>query len=208
MGQHGRSSRRAIYPGCYKAKLPMKKVVHIFDKEDILVRPNYFNGQLLTAEDFSVEQEYFIEKQRRHNRYLHGWGVVSGFIVSVHDAAIVVEPGIAIDCAGNEILLNKRTELPLPSEGKEFYVIVEYRETKENPIPVLHRPGSGSDQEQAYSRILEGCHVGIADLNPNDDHDGVGPGTPGCGCPHAISIACLRNGPKRWKVSPCARRRA
>ena len=48
-----------------------------------LERPNYVTGQILTADYFTTEQNYFLARLRRHNRYLHGWGVVRGFSVSV-----------------------------------------------------------------------------------------------------------------------------
>jgi hypothetical protein len=38
----------------------------------------YFPRQLLTADDMRAADEYFREKMRRHNRMLHGWGVVCG----------------------------------------------------------------------------------------------------------------------------------
>lgn len=46
-------------------------------------RNRFFAGRLLTAEDLKLEQEYLREKQKRHNRYLHGFGVVFGLEVSV-----------------------------------------------------------------------------------------------------------------------------
>jgi hypothetical protein len=44
-------------------------------------RLNYVYGQLLGAADFRSEQNYFREKQRLHNRCLHGYGVVCGLLV-------------------------------------------------------------------------------------------------------------------------------
>lgn len=41
-------------------------------------RVNYFEGQLLGLDDFRAEQRYHREKRKMHNRFLHGWGVVSG----------------------------------------------------------------------------------------------------------------------------------
>ena len=41
-------------------------------------RPRYFPRQLITADDLTLEQEYFRNKLRLHNRLLHGWGVVCG----------------------------------------------------------------------------------------------------------------------------------
>ena len=73
--------------------------------ENQLKRVKYQHGMVLTAEDLTAEQEYLLRKQQRHNRYLHGWGVVFGLSVSVVDDEVIVEPGMAIDCAGNEIFL-------------------------------------------------------------------------------------------------------
>src|SRR4051812_15826237 len=70
-------------------------------------RVRYFPRQLLTADDMRLEQEYFREKQRRHNRFLHGWGVVCGLEVKL-DAdqgplAIRICPGYALGPCGDEI---------------------------------------------------------------------------------------------------------
>ncbi|CAB3778778.1 hypothetical protein LMG28614_00728 [Paraburkholderia ultramafica] len=44
-------------------------------------RLKYAYGQLLGAADFQAEQSYFREKQRLHNRCVHGYGVVCGLLV-------------------------------------------------------------------------------------------------------------------------------
>ncbi len=46
-----------------------------------LERVNYFYGQMLGVNEFRSEQGYFHAKQRLHNRYLHGYGVVCGLEV-------------------------------------------------------------------------------------------------------------------------------
>jgi hypothetical protein len=45
-------------------------------------RLNYFYGQMLGALDFRTEQDYFREKLKLHNRFLHGYGVACGLLVS------------------------------------------------------------------------------------------------------------------------------
>ncbi len=35
-------------------------------------------GRLLTTDDLDRKQTYFLAKPRRHNRFLHGWGVMAG----------------------------------------------------------------------------------------------------------------------------------
>ena len=41
-------------------------------------RPRYFPRQILTPAEMTLEQQYFRDRHRRHNRLLHGWGVVCG----------------------------------------------------------------------------------------------------------------------------------
>src|SRR4051812_16297228 len=47
----------------------------------VLERPRYYARQLLTPAELTLEQQYFRDKMRRHNRLLHGWGVVCGATV-------------------------------------------------------------------------------------------------------------------------------
>ena len=44
-------------------------------------RLRYFFGQMLDDKDFQLEQEYFREKFKLHNRCLHGYGTICGLIV-------------------------------------------------------------------------------------------------------------------------------
>ena len=50
--------------------------------DTMLERVRYFPRQLLPADDLSAEPDYLRERARRHNRYLHGWGVVCGCSVT------------------------------------------------------------------------------------------------------------------------------
>jgi hypothetical protein len=78
-------------------------------------------------------------------------GVVNGLEVSVDKSNVVhVAPGIAIDCAGNELLLCSPRELAAPRRAGEFYVVLEYHETQINSVPVA--PGS-TDSMIVNSRI-------------------------------------------------------
>jgi hypothetical protein len=82
-----------------------------------LVRTRFFAGQLVGPADFTQDQRYFREKQRRHNRMLHGWGVVCGVDVTpAGDAAgqpipytVCVAPGYVLGPYGDEIVVAKRT---------------------------------------------------------------------------------------------------
>ena len=77
---------------------------------DRFCRNHYFTGKLLTARDLLVEQRYLRDKLRLHHRVLHGWGVACGLRVVPHphcpDLRVIVEPGVAIDACGHEIVVD------------------------------------------------------------------------------------------------------
>lgn len=76
-------------------------------------RPRYYARQLITSDDLTLEQEYFRNKLRMHNRMLHGWGVVCGAqvcMVPKPDGSgefepwqVYVKPGYILGPCGDEI---------------------------------------------------------------------------------------------------------
>jgi hypothetical protein len=70
-------------------------------------RPRYFAGQLLAEDDLRSEQDYVLLKNRLHNRYLHGWGVVCGLELGCGDCPgyVTVRPGYALDPCGNDLVV-------------------------------------------------------------------------------------------------------
>ena len=80
------------------------------------VRPQFFAGQLLTEEDLQALSDYVVSKNRLHNRYLFGEGVVCGLEVTCHPCGggvVIVNPGYALDCCGNDIQLPCAQELDI-----------------------------------------------------------------------------------------------
>jgi hypothetical protein len=122
-----------------------------------LKRPRYFAGKLLTPEDLNGEQEYFLERSRRHNRCLHGYGVVSGLEVACKDSVVTVTPGMALDGFGNEIIVDRRFELRLERRAPAAYVVARYVEREIDPVPT---PGSNGAVVQ-NSRIEEDFAIAI-----------------------------------------------
>jgi hypothetical protein len=102
-------------------------------------RTNYFTGRLLTEQDFTGEQRYFRDKLRLHYRALHGWGVACGLRVKPHpycpDRRLVIEPGLAIDQCGYEIVVTREVEIELPPAP--------------SPPPPA-KPGYGAGQQQPH----------------------------------------------------------
>src|SRR5262245_53359808 len=147
-----------------------------------LERLRYFPRQLLTADDMRAEQEYFREKQRRHNRLLHGFGVVCGLEV-VPDPeggslAVKVCPGFALGPRGDEIYVPEAAKLdlaycmrapgdpcspdypvPRPPGSGPLLVLIRYVECSTRPMRTLPA-GCGCDETACeYSRIRDGFEI-------------------------------------------------
>src|SRR5438270_3294408 len=77
-------------------------------------RNHYFTGKLLVERDFRDEQRFYIDKHLLHQQRLHGEGVVCGLKVAAHDNPacrdrfVCVEPGLAIDCCGHDLLVTRK----------------------------------------------------------------------------------------------------
>jgi hypothetical protein len=119
---------------------------------DIDKRLHYFNGQFLQDVDFKAEQDYHLDRQRRHNRLLHTSGIAEGLSVTGKAGAssVTVSPGTAIDGQGQQIVLTQgdtRT-LPLNQFGNKAVtalVVIAYLEATSDPATV---GGSGNTRLQ------------------------------------------------------------
>src|SRR6516165_12799393 len=82
---------------------------------ECLERPRFFAGQLLTEEELNGEQAYMLAKNRLHNRYLHGPGVVCGLEVTCSDCEgqVNISTGYAIDPCGSDIIVCDPTPFDL-----------------------------------------------------------------------------------------------
>ncbi len=149
-----------------------------------LKRPSYFAGRLLDAGALQSEQDYLREKHRRHNRHLHGSGIVCGLGVQVNAIAgsdrdcIVVEPGYAIDRHGEEIAVSECVRLTLPADGTVTSVSLRRWDHPCAEVPSQGPPHVGC--------IEEACAIAIV-------RDVV---------PPALEIARLVRLDGRWTVDP------
>ena len=151
-------------------------------------RPKYFTGQLLTEEDFTAEQSYFLDGRRSDNRHLHGWGVVCGLRVTPSGGGgVVIQPGLAIDGLGREIVVPEQREMtdphqPIddlgepsgePVESETVTICLAYAERSEGGDParfvretytVEVRPGRAepSPRSPAANAVLTGSASEVA----------------------------------------------
>lgn len=163
--------------------------------DEVLERMRYFPRQLLTADDLRIEQAYFRERMRRHNRNLHGWGVVCGCAVEPLPEAqgwqVRVCPGYVLGPQGDEIVINDcvdvdlqlgapeqpcsvrwpcppQGEMPPAREGRRpVYVAVRHAECFSRPVRV-HPSGCGCDEAACeYSRVRDSFEIKVLWQLPN-----------------------------------------
>jgi hypothetical protein len=142
------------------------------------VRPKFFGGMLLTEDDLQAAIDYMVAKRKLTNREVIGAGVVCGLGVKPDPCdtrSVVVSPGYAIECCGNDILvscpetvdiidlvreLRQRTGVDCgepcddqPHQG--YHLVVCYAETPTAPV-APYAPDDCATGECEFSRISEG----------------------------------------------------
>ncbi len=162
-----------------------------------MIRNRFFTGKLLTAEDLELEQQYVREKLKRHNRNLHGFGVVSGLAVSRSSGNVVtITPGLAIDCQGNEILVEEPLRHSIPESGGEIiFLAIRYAEQAKHPVSCVQ---PNCDLE--HSRIEETFAVVFGTKNTNQGHRHFQGRWQACGKPHGLTIGRLRRSAGQWRI--------
>ena len=125
-------------------------------------RPRYFAGQVIGADDLELEQLYHREKARRHNRFLHGWGIVRGLDVRPGPQGtreLTISPGYALDARGEEIVVSRTVVVDLSGHrAGTVYVAVRFDERPERPVP--------TPEGQEYTRIRETFAVEVLTTLP------------------------------------------
>ena len=75
------------------------------------IRNRYFYGKLLDALHLEMEQRYGIDKRWLLNRHGLGTGVMCGLSIALSGdkRRIMINPGVALDALGREIIVPQRT---------------------------------------------------------------------------------------------------
>ena len=98
-----------------------------------LTRTRYFPRRLVTAADLTADQDYLRERLRRHNRYLHGCGIVCGLEVG---AGLIQTPPAVTYGPDGEVIASSVALLPgvivtpgyaLSPQGDDIHVPDEQR---------------------------------------------------------------------------------
>jgi hypothetical protein len=148
-----------------------------------LSRPDYQPGNYLLADDLKAGQSYIQQRLRRHNRMLHGSGVVCGMSVAAandpsYPWGIYVCPGYAIGAYGDELILAQR-ELVIISDflWMNFqtqglpgvaYIGIRYAEELVGAVPSPSLECSCDEAAYTPARLRDSHQIAVLWANPGD----------------------------------------
>ncbi|HEY7619990.1 MAG TPA: hypothetical protein VH834_09465 [Solirubrobacteraceae bacterium] len=153
---------------------------------DTLERARFFARQLVGPDDLTADQRYFREKHRRHNRLLHGWGIVCGVRVRAVDRCkVAVEAGYVLGPYGDEILVPEEVTVDVCKEDLDGFAVcgpadpwcsdvrperpsdqplflaIRACERETRPVRVVSCGCGCDDSECEYSRIRDGYAIKV-----------------------------------------------
>ena len=181
-------------------------------------RNRYFDGKFMTAGDFATDPDYLLERHRLHNRLLHGWGIAEGLEVVRHpnedccDRWVRIEPGVAVDRLGREIVLAEPAAVEVvPAKAADegpFVLFIAYGEEAVEPVPALYAEGIPDPDHREPNRLREVPRfqvVRAAEAGPDEWPSAEGTSAPDGRVPAAalgrVALA-LAGRPATGKASP------
>ena len=147
-------------------------------------RLNYYEGEFLGATDFQAEQEYHRDMRRRHNLGQHTWGIVTGLDLaqppnggtdgSSVEVDVYLQPGMAVDGFGREIVVLSQTQLTqemfaafydpnAAASPKWMYVWISYQQA------LLQPPSdacTSMNTSNAFGRVEETYTLSVTAAGP------------------------------------------
>ena len=108
-------------------------------------RANFFPGLQVGPNYWNKIEDYHFEKEKLYNRLFHGFGIVPGFLDSLHVQAektkgglitLIVGRGLCFDGQGNPLFLNEPQVLVFDSKKYKYpttiYVVIKYAEVMQD----------------------------------------------------------------------------
>ena len=175
---------------------------------------NVHFGQLLGVADVRALQGFHVGQARRHQRALHGHGVVAGYAVTVdgETAELRVSPGHAIDLGGRDLLIEQAQCLSLARwwaarlsekdpDYAEFWdrdtaridlqVLLSYTTCLTVPVPAVADPCQRQSSDIAYARVCESARLSLQRVEASDEAPVAPPSGPTPGADRDAWVAFL-----------------
>lgn len=151
-------------------------------------RVNYTLGMIIGADDLRQDQRYLTARDERHQRTLHGWGVVSGLVVDIDpEGRLRVQPGLAVDGIGRDICLdraqcadllawlNARADDVDTTAPVDVWVLLCYDTCETELLPVPSGPCQSLEDSLAASRVVDSYVLELSLADPGQRQDRAHP---------------------------------
>lgn len=131
----------------------------------------------MTVRDFESEQIYMNSKRRLGNRMMGGVGIVSGLdVILVDNKTFSLEPGLALDYMGREIVVPEPYVRRLNvikgfEENKDkgvLYLCLKYKEDLKETTFSVANSGKSSGVSEEYNRVSEGYELFLTSVKPDE----------------------------------------
>lgn len=150
-------------------------------------RVRYSHGLVLGVDDFEQEQLFFMERDRAHQRGLHGYGTVSGLALSLQEGdrgvEVVVSAGVAVTPSGESVRVPERQCGPIapwlrrhrdavtggggaPLPRVVLEVLLCARECHTGAVPIPGGPCRTQEDSMAPSRIASDFMLSFELIDP------------------------------------------
>jgi predicted flap endonuclease-1-like 5' DNA nuclease len=144
-------------------------------------RNHYFHGKLMTTRDMEAEQQFHMRRLNTLSRFVTGNGVVCGLeaeqVKSITNTnpnklEVTLEPGVALDCCGRQIVVSDRTssETDRHPENNVIDLYINHMECSKESVPIPGA-GSGCKQKCSHNRIVETFSVSFSEVELDSDSD-------------------------------------
>lgn len=141
-----------------------------------VARPSFYEGQVLSAADLDLGQEYGRGALSRHERYLHTPGIATGLELTVDDSTGTVQvqlsAGMAIDGTGRQIVVDREETLSpeiLDSQGvlipADTDPAVKQEDRPWHPVFL-----SARDESATPPSLARGCGSGAQPNRTNENY--------------------------------------
>jgi hypothetical protein len=135
-------------------------------------RLNFFKGLVTSEQDWIEREDYRIDKLRFHTRWMHGPGVVRGTmgglaVAARGDLSVEVQPGVAVDGRGNQIMLWDTHVKSFPVDNKNdqlLFLVIRFAEQPTDFIAYKHNLAI-----RGHRRMQEVCTVDVVAKEPKID---------------------------------------
>ena len=132
-------------------------------------RVNPYPGLMVDVDVWRDAHDYHRAQLHLHHLALHGWGIIQGLDISLvegTDNTLRIEPGLAIDPAGNFISVPQGQTYQITARERQVvYLVLQQRELLSQPAPP-----TAANRASPMTRVVEAYRIQERDRLPEEPY--------------------------------------